>query len=399
MKIAWLAPYQINLLAQELTTNRNIRGHAASWIVNLSNELAKQNDIELHIITHTVAVPYSQEIKKNNITFHIIRYCFPFTKNKGFPPYMPLDKLTRYRGFIKNALRILEKIQPDIIHAHGTEDAYALTAYKSGLPSLISIQGIIAEINKISPSLSYRFQIPIERYTIKRNKNFGCRTDWDKSFILSNNKNANIFYVPEAISGVFFKYNWNPTDILSILFVGYLSKRKGIEILLHSIPIVKKRFPEIALKVVGTGSQKYLKYLKVLTRELNIEKNVIWYGSQNAEQIAEHLSKSTIFVLPTFIDNSPNSLAEAMAVGTPSIASRVGGVPSMINDGVDGILVEVGDAEELANKIIVLLQNKEMLTEISKNAKATALKRNLPEQVCKIVLNVYKEIINNSHRG
>lgn len=398
MRIAWLAPYPINLLSPELKTNRNIGGHAASWIVNLSNELAKQNDIELHIITHTVAVPYSQEIKKNNIAFHVIRYCFPFTKNKGFPPYLPIDKLTRYSGFKKNALRILKKVQPDIVHAYGTEDAYALTAYKSGLPSLISVQGVITEINKVSPSLSYRLQIPMEKYVIKKNRNFGCRTNWDKNFILSNNKNANIFYVPEAISNIFFKYSWEQDKTLSVLFVGYLSKRKGIEILLQSISIVKKRFPKIVLKVVGTGSQKYLKYLKELTKQLNIDKSVVWLGSQNAEQIAEHLSKSTIFVLPTFIDNSPNSLAEAMAVGIPSIASRVGGVPSMINDGVDGILVESGNIEELANKIITLLENKEMQIKISKNAKATAIKRNLPEKVCKTVLNVYKEIINNSHR-
>ena len=398
MRIAWLSPYPINLLTPEIKTNRNIGSHAASWIVNLSNELAKQNDIKLHIITHTAIIPYSQTIVKNNITFHVIRYCFPFIKNKGFPSYLPFDKLTLFKGFTKKALRILKRIQPDIVHAHGTEGAYALTAYKSEFPSLISIQGIIFEYNKVNPSLSYRLQIPIERYTIKRNKNFGCRTNWDKNFILSNNKNANIFYVPEAISNIFFKYSWEQDKTRSILFVGYLSKRKGIEILLKSISIVKKRFPEIILKVVGTGKQKYLNYLKELTKQLNIGENVIWYGSQNAEQIAEHLSKSTIFVLPTFIDNSPNSLAEAMAIGTPCIASRVGGVPSMINDGVDGLLVEAANAEKLANKIITLLENKKMQIKISKNAKATAIKRNLPEKVCKTVLNVYKEIINNAHR-
>jgi len=393
MKIAWLAPYPINLLIPELKTNKNVSGHAASWVANLSNELASQKNVELHIITHVSGIPHSQVIKKDNITFHVIRYCFPFT-SKGFPPYLPLNVLTWYKGFTCKALKILERIEPDIVHAHGTENAFALTACKSGLPSLTSIQGIIVEYNKISPSLSYRFQIPIESYTIKKNRNFGCRTEWDKSFVLRINPNANIFYVPEAIGNLFFKHKWGRTNPFSVLFVGYLSKRKGIEVLLRSISMAKRKFSQIVLKVVGSGSEKYLRYLMELTRQLDIEKNVEWLGSRGAEEIAGYLCGSTIFVLPTFIDNSPNSLAEAMTVGTPSIASRVGGVPSMIEDGVNGLLVESNNAEELAAKIIVLLGNEEMQVELSKNARATALRRNHPQQVAETVIDVYNAIIS-----
>ena len=131
----------------ELKTNKVVSGHAASWVVNLSNELASQKNVELHIITHTAGIPYSQVIEKNNITFHVIRYCFPFT-NKGFPPYLPLNTLTWYKPFTWKVLKILEKVEPKIVHAYGTENAFALTACKSGLPSLTSIQGIIEECNK-----------------------------------------------------------------------------------------------------------------------------------------------------------------------------------------------------------------------------------------------------------
>lgn len=393
MKIVWLAPYSMNLLIPELKTSKNVSGHAASWVVNLSNELASQKNIELHIITHINGIPYSQVIEKNNITFHVIRYCFPFT-NKGFPPYLPLNALTWHKSFVSEALKILERIEPDIVHAHGTENAFALTACKSGLPSLTSIQGIIVECNKISPSLSYRLQIPVESYTIKENKNFGCRTEWDKSFVLRINPNANVFYVPEAIGNMFFKHKWAQTNPSSVLFVGYLSKRKGIEVLLRSISVAKRKSPQILLKVVGSGPEKYLRYLMGLTRQLDIEKNVVWLGSRDAEEIVGYLCGSTMFVLPTFIDNSPNSLAEAMAVGTPSIASRVGGVPSMIEDGVDGLLVESNNAEELAAKIIALLGNEKMQIELSKNARSTALKRNLPQQVAETVIDVYDAIIS-----
>jgi len=393
VKIAWLAPYPIGLLSPELKSNISTSGHAASWIVNLSNELVKENNVELHIITHSAGIPYSQKITKNKIVFHITRYCFPFT-NKGFPSYLPYNAITWYRGFTGMALKILEKINPDIVHAHGTENAFALTACKSGLPSLTSIQGIIEECNKISPSLFYRFQVPVENYVVKNNKNFGCRTDWDKNFVLRINPAANVFYVPEAIGNIFFKYNWNRCKNPTVLFVGYLSKRKGIEILLKSMSIVKKKIPQIILKVAGSCSQKYLKYLECLVRQLGIEKNLAWLGPQYPREIAMHLSKATVFVLPTFIDNSPNSLAEAMAVGTPCIASSVGGVSSMIKDGVDGLLVECNNAEKLAAKIITLLGDEEMQSKLSISARSTALQRNLPQQVVKTVTDVYNTIIS-----
>lgn len=396
MRVVWLAPYPIDRLTPELTISRNIGGHAASWIANLSNELVKQRDMELHIVTHAPNIPYSQKIIKNDIIFHVIRYCFPFTKNKGFPSYLPLNVFTWYKGFVDKALKIISDIKPDIVHAHGTEGAFALTACDSELCSIVSIQGIITEYNKISPSLSYWLQIPIEKYAIEKSNNFGCRTNWDKNFVKNVNKKATIFYMPEAIDSMFFQHDWTPSKSLSILFVGYLSKRKGIEILLESISIVKKSFQTIILNVVGSGSKKYVAYLKEFSRNLNIEDNIIWHGVQKPEEIAEHLSNNSVFVLPTFMDNSPNSLAEAMAVGIPCIASDAGGIPSMIGDNKNGVLFPSGDSITLAKKIVNLLSDQEFMTKISKHAKITAYNKFYKDIVVEQTIKVYEEIVSRN---
>ncbi len=393
MKIAWLCPYPIYLLSPELQLISNGNsGHASSWITNLSNELSKRTDLELHIITFAAKVPYSQNIIKDRISFHVIKYAIPFT-NKGSSLFL-MNRLTLFKGFITEALAILNRIKPHLVHAHGTESAFALAAYKSNLPNIISIQGIIAEYYDYEKSLVFFLQKYIEKFTIKKNLNFGCRTSWDKSFVLRNNPYANIYYMPEALNSCFFQQQWRHHDEESLLFVGSLCKRKGIEVLLKALQHVKKEIPNVILKAVGSGNQRYVSYLEKLVKEYDIQKNVIWLGNQRSEEIARHLKKSTLFVLPTFIDNSPNSLAEAMVVGTPSIASNVGGIPSMIENDLTGILVEPNQPENLAESIIALLKDYNKQNLISKNARKVARERHLPEKVADITLDVYRKIIS-----
>lgn len=392
MKILWLAPYPIKLLCPEIKTVRIIETHPSSWIVNLSNELSKQKNINLNILTYSPIVPFSQTIIKGNITFHIIKYSVPFT-NRGFPWYMPLDKLFWYNRLIRKALKIIKSISPDIIHAYGTENAYALLANKANYPYIISIQGIIKEIYKISPSASFLLQKPIEKYVIKKSKYFDCRTNWDTNNIKWVNSKAKIYQILRVVNPVFFNYSWKENNQNTILFIGSLIRRKGIETLIKAFAIVNNKFQNVDLKIIGGGSKKYTNYLSKIALELNIYEKITWLGQLSPNEIATQLSNCKIFVLPTLVENSPNTLAEAMTVGTPSIASNVGGIPSMIDNGYNGILFKSESIHDLSNKIIQLLNNKDKLNKLSKNAKITAINRNKTEDIVEKVLGIYKEII------
>ncbi len=158
---------------------------------------------------------------------------------------------------------------------------------------------------------------------------------------------------------------------------------------------IKNITPNICLKVIGEGEKTYTQHLKNLSKKLNIERNIIFFGKQNSKDIAKELMMSEIFVLPTLVDNSPNSLAEAMAVGTPSIASNVGGIPTMIKNNYNGLLFEVNSVEHLSEEILRLLQNKELEEKISLNAKKTAYLRNKAELVAEQIIKVYQSIILN----
>jgi glycosyltransferase involved in cell wall biosynthesis len=392
MKIAWLTQYDIYKLLPEIVINRKTTLHSSSWIHSLSENLSTNKEVELHIITHTQLVDKTQHFKKNGIFFHIIKYSSPFTK-RGFPWYFPFDKMTGYYSFARNARKVIEQINPDVLHVHGTEGGYFRPASKSKIPCIISIQGIISEYIKIEPSIGNYLQLPYEQSAVRSARYFGCRTNFDYDFVKKFNKDAVIYDLPEAMNKVFFEQEWKPSDELSILFVGSVNKRKGIVDLIYAMIELKKKFPSILLKVIGSGQADYKEFLQKIIDEHDLSSNIRWLGNKAPAEVALELSRSSFFVLPTLMDNSPNCLAEAMAVGVPSIATRVGGIPSMIEDKVDGLLYEKHDVKELVKLIEQLANDREFQLKLSTNAREKAFNRNHPSNVTKKYVEVYKSLI------
>lgn len=395
IKVVWLCQYNVFKLLPEIKVNREVVLHASSWIHTLSEQLALNEDIELHIITHSQLVDNTQVIQKNGISFHIIKYCFPFTK-RGFPWYMPFDKLTGYYSFSKRAQKIVEEIRPDLLHVHGTEGGYFTPAFKANIPCIVSIQGIISEIVKLEPTISGYLQSLYEQHVIRSARYFGCRTNFDFDYIKKRNRKAIIFDLPEAINKVFFYQHWEPQSKLSLVFVGSILRRKGIEDLIYALQKLKNIFPSVELRVIGSGTRKYINYLNKIIARYNLTENVSWLGSKSPTEIAVELTQCSYFVLPSLIENSPNCLAEAMAVGVPSIATNVGGIPSMVKDRFDGILFEKNNVDQLVSIIQSLVNDKYLQNTLSRNARTKAFERNYPNQVAKKYIEVYKSLISAS---
>jgi glycosyltransferase involved in cell wall biosynthesis len=393
MKIVWLTPYDVSLLKERLTLVRHKTGHSCSWIVNLSNALAADKSIELHIITGSPLIPYSQDAKFNNIYFHVIKNGIPFI-NRGYPWYAPLNVLTKYYLERKKIIECIKKIKPDIVHSHGTEGPFALAGIMSGYPCVISMQGIVNEISKTSPSLLYRLLRKYEVQAVQGGRHFFCRTDFDSGFIKSVNKKARIYNVAEAMNPVFFGNTWELLDSFKLLFVGSVIERKGVEDLLAAVALVKEKIDAIYLYLIGSGRPDYIHFLKNMCTKLNIDKNVELAGHKTPGEIAEYHRGCQILVLPTKIDNSPNSVAEAMVSGMPVIASNVGGIPSLIKHDENGLLVEPNNAIKLAAAITYLLKNPQKRKLLGDNAKVIARSRHLPEKVAQATLSVYRKIVN-----
>ena len=121
-------------------------------------------------------------------------------------------------------------------------------------------------------------------------------------------------------------------------------------------------------------------------------------GQMNAEEIADELCNAHVFISASYIDNSPNSLAEAQLVGMPVISSYTGGVPSMVKDGETGLLFPTGDIPLLVSKIKSIFEDDALATRLGENAMKTARKRHDPERIVRDQLAAYENILKDSNR-
>jgi glycosyltransferase involved in cell wall biosynthesis len=117
-------------------------------------------------------------------------------------------------------------------------------------------------------------------------------------------------------------------------------------------------------------------------------------GAQTPAQIAAELARASAFVLPSHIENSPNALCEAMLVGTPCIAAFVGGVPSLVKDGEEGLLFHDADPFALAAAIDRLLGDRELASHLGAAGRATARRRHDPERIARQAAGVYGEVLS-----
>jgi glycosyltransferase involved in cell wall biosynthesis len=125
------------------------------------------------------------------------------------------------------------------------------------------------------------------------------------------------------------------------------------------------------------------------------KRNLVLMGSLNEEQLLSSLLETNLYVMTSHIENSPNNLSEAMILGIPCIASYAGGTGSLIENNIDGLLIQDGDPWVLAGAILEQMSNPIKSQNMGDNARLNALKRHNPDRVCDDLINVYNNIIQS----
>lgn len=186
----------------------------------------------------------------------------------------------------------------------------------------------------------------------------------------------------------------NPT----VLYVGRLKKYKSIDTLIKSVALVARSVPNIKLNIVGYGEDR--SNLEMLSKKLNIEKNVSFLGKIEDKDRNLHMAKSWIFAYPSTFEGWGISAIEASACGTPVVASNVAGLKDSVNDGFSGYLVKAKDVEGFAEKILFLVNNKKARIKLSSNAKKWANEFDWDRSSSKfmyILNNVFRSKLNISN--
>ena len=197
---------------------------------------------------------------------------------------------------------------------------------------------------------------------------FMGRTDWDRVVLRMLRPQARYHEVGEVLGEPFYQTKWSgpPTGEETLYCTAGGSAVKGIETLLEALALLRRsgvRSPRLRL-AGGVAEGAAARRIGKLLKSPALRGAVDLLGRCAPNQIADELAKASAFVLPSHIENSPNALCEAMVVGTPCIAAFVGGVPSLMRDGADGLLYHDADPYALAGKIDRLLGDPALAREV-----------------------------------
>ncbi len=245
-----------------------------------------------------------------------------------------------------------------------------------------------------------------EKEALKKTNHIIGRTTWDKTCSSLINPKAKYYVCNEILREEYYEYQWdiNRCEKYSIFLSQGQYPFKGLHYMLEALPLVLKRFPTTKVYLSGKDITKsdslrdkllmtyYGKYIKRMIVRLGIKRNVIFTGPLAEKNMCQRYLKSHVFVCPSSIENSPNSLGEAMILGVPSIASYVGGIPDMLIDRKEGFLYQHNAPYMLAHYICEIFGNDCLAKKFSNNAREHAIKTHDKTLNSKMLIEIYRKI-------
>jgi len=333
------------------------------------------------------------------------------------------------RETLDRCLRTLRTWDPDIVHVHGTERLFGLVAERVETPVVVSLQGILREYVEayfkgwrrrdvmrlacdgefvkgrglLHSCWTMRRGARREAAIVARVGGFLGRTEWDRQYVREVRPEAPYFRCPEVMRRSFYVGGWRPDAVAAeptLYCTGSAAPYKGLECLLAALARLRRsRWPGLRLRLSGEILASPMgPVMRRWTTRLGLSDAVDWLGPLSAEKVVEELENAWAFVLPSHIENSPNSLCEAMLVGAPCVASRVGGVPTLVSDGSDGILFQDGADTELAGVLDVVLGDRGLAARLGAKARRTAMRRHAPEAAAQAMVSAYDAVLASAGR-
>lgn len=407
MKVLWFSVVAPEILPSSSGFN------GGGWISSLQKIISKE-DIKLGIAFESDHV--KQFVDKNTSYFPINAYNTKIKKIKK-----ALNYKYEQEYLLPECLNIIDEYEPDLIHIFGSESSFGLIPKHTSIPSIIHMQGSLPAYHNahfppgmslssllMSPNLSlkdkfwsFKFykvtkgRAKREEDILRNCKNFMGRTHWDKSITRFYNPNCKYFHVEEALRDSFneiskyWEYKKGNKLILTTTISGPLYK--GVDMILKSARLLKNNTSiNFEWRVFGVNDITFFeKHYSINSKNVN----VMACGIVDEVELRNKLLESHFYIHPSYIDNSPNSLCEAQLLGVPIICTNVGGVSSLVDDGVSGFLVPANDPLKLAHLILKYSNDEEKLQRISTAEIKKASARHDKFSISKQIMHAYNEVL------
>ncbi|MCR5310180.1 MAG: glycosyltransferase family 4 protein [Lachnospiraceae bacterium] len=420
MKVLWLC----NIILPKVAALMGVRAsNKEGWLSGALEAVEKCGDIELGIC-------FPVDKSHDGYFLKDVHSYFGFYENTGSPEI--------YDPTLEERLaRIADSFKPDVVHIFGTEYPHTLAMAKvfADKPGrvLVGIQGVLdiyrshffdglpqQVIDRVTfrdllrrdslklQQRKYELRAVNEIEALKLVGNVTGRTPFDKEFTQRVAPGAKYFYMNETLRGEFYKAIRDDREFEE--YSVFLSQGnypiKGAHYMIEALTEIKKQYPQTKVYIAGDnitrhGSFKdrlklssYGKYLLELMQKNGLEKDIFFTGSLGTAEYIDRLKKSHVFVCPSTIENSPNSLGEAMLLHVPCVTADVGGISGIFDRDKDGIMYPAGDVKALSRAVIEVFADPKSAKDRADNAAAHAKITHDPAKNSTRLLEVYKEIFD-----
>jgi glycosyltransferase involved in cell wall biosynthesis len=300
---------------------------------------------------------------------------------------------TLFAGAVLAVRKIIRDIKPDIVHGQGTERECALAAVFSGFPNVLTLHGnmrVHARRGENKGKPYYRLAAFLESIALRKTDGVVSISSYTDELVKPLARRT--WLLPNATDAHYFEATHRPEDPPCVLFVGALDERK------NPIGFIKACAPLFAengwkFRLCGTGAKggPYLTELESLASQYPWIELAGW---KSREDLLREMERASLLVLPTFEDNCPMVVLEAMAVGLPVIASKVGGVPDLITEGKSGMMFDPLDPESIRAATAAMIGDPSLRERIRRTAKDEAIRRFHPKVVAQAHLDIYQQILS-----
>ena len=440
MKILWVCNIMLPVVAEELGLEAS---NKEGWLSGLLSEVLsrqEENKIEL-----AVAFPASADFsygEKYVCDGSVIWSGMLSDSAKGLKWYAFSEDVVNphiYEENLETQMRYIAKdFQPDVVHCFGTEYPHTLAMcrafpYKErilvgiqGLCSLIAeryfadlpesvihsktLRDVLRKDDLLSQQEKFALRGQLEKEMVSLAGNITGRTSWDRENTGKWNPQAEYFAMNETLRADFYNEIWTEENCEphSIFLSQGDYPLKGIHYMLEALPVIREKYPDTKVyvagnSIIGDGDFKkrlkisaYGKYLRKLIEKNKLQGCVEFLGRLTAKEMKERYLQSHLFVCCSSLENSPNSLGEAMLLGMPCVSADVGGVSSIFTGGEDGIMYSGKDlksnAENLAEAVLRMWGDSSKMHEYCDNARKHALKTHNKENNYQRLIEIYTKI-------
>lgn len=380
LKVLILGPYPVN--------RDKIVGGVEAVNVVLADAIAAHPAVEQVVVATFRRTPVEQAVVKvgPKLSVHHLRV-----------PFFTGELVTRSWTCVRAVRPLVRAFRPDIVHAQGI-DRHGETALRLGLPAAVTVHGLVhVEARLGAKSLLSKLKLPLFERMVRRVLRKApvviSISDYDAR-ALGDMVGRQRISIPNAIGQEFFAEESALPERPTVLFAGVLRPRKNVIGLVNAFAQARARIPQARLVIAGPViDAEYAEQVRARVAELGLGEAVEFLGHVSNEQLVGAVRGCSALALFSNEETLPTIIAQALAVGRPVVASRVGGIPEMIAPGETGLLVEPRDEAALAAALTEVLSDPARAREMGRRGRAFARQSYEAAAVAQQTVEAYRTAI------